>query len=124
MRKQKVDIDKILTDYRESQKAFNETEQRRNRTFATTDEIVFRAAVSDVPSKACYKALAGLHEAFANVAATVQDISAQQTAARELEGKIAELAERDLDGATERIAADLKTLKDENEALAAGRAPG
>ena len=51
-----VDIGKILGDVKELQKEINAASETLRRSFATTDELIFRAAVKDPPSKKCYQA--------------------------------------------------------------------
>ncbi|KAL1503226.1 hypothetical protein AB1Y20_011282 [Prymnesium parvum] len=119
LRKQKVDIEKILTDVRESQKEVNSASETLSRSFAAADEIIYRAAVHEEASKQCYKGLAKLHETFGLLGESVQEIGNVRNAIRDLQTKTDELALRNTAEAIERMGADLKELKEQNAKLSA-----
>ena len=128
VRKQRAGIEEILADIRESQKEVNTLSERLQRSFSAADEIIFREASTaantkaGATSKACYKSLARMHEAFGNLVEHVQTIANSATATGELQGKIAELEARNTNEAIERVNADLKVMKAENSKLVAGGA--
>jgi hypothetical protein len=128
VRKQRAGIEEILADIRESQKEVNTHSERLQRSFSAADEIIFREASTaantkaGATSKACYKSLARMHEAFGNLVEHVQTIANSAAATGELQGKIAELEARNTNEAIERVNADLKVMKAENSKLVAGGA--
>jgi len=117
VRKQKMEIEKILADVRQLQKEINSASETLQRSFATTDEIIFRSAVKDAASKQCYKALAAMHEAFGRLVDSVHQMGACANASRDLQGQIDELNTRNVSGAIERISSDLKQVLDANAKL-------
>jgi DNA repair exonuclease SbcCD ATPase subunit len=78
LRKQKEEIRKILADIRDSQKDVNALQETLQRSFSAADEVIFRDAVKSAASKQCYKALARMHEAFANLVEHAQVASLLQ----------------------------------------------
>uniref|UniRef100_A0A8C7GIN3 Coiled-coil domain-containing protein 22 n=1 Tax=Oncorhynchus kisutch TaxID=8019 RepID=A0A8C7GIN3_ONCKI len=75
IRKQKEEITKILSDTKELQKEINSLTGKLDRTFAVTDELVFKDAKKDESVRKSYKYLAALHE----VRACWQNISFLET---------------------------------------------
>ena len=67
-------IDSILADIRESQKEVNGLSQTLQRSFSAADEVIFRDVerTKSNAAKQCYKSLARMHEAFANLVEHVQ----------------------------------------------------
>ena len=115
-----VEIDKILRDVREIQKDYNAATETLGRSFAAADEAVYRATSTDPHAKACYKALAALHEGFGTLVSRVAEIGSHSSTCRELQIKIGDLASRDLDGMLERIGSDLQALRADNDQKEAG----
>uniref|UniRef100_A0A3B4CLN5 Coiled-coil domain-containing protein 22 n=1 Tax=Pygocentrus nattereri TaxID=42514 RepID=A0A3B4CLN5_PYGNA len=62
IKKQKEEITKILSDTKELQKEINGLTGKLDRTFAVTDELVFKDAKKDESVRKSYKYLAALHE--------------------------------------------------------------
>jgi hypothetical protein len=119
VRRQTVEIEKILRDIRAMQKEINAASQTLQRAFATTDELIFRSATKDDASKRCYKGLAYMHDAFGQLVSSSQEIGAVAISERQLRGKVDELASRNTAQAVEKISADLKQLRAQNDALTA-----
>ena len=122
LRKQKLGIEKILADIRESQKEVNGLSETVQRSFAATDEIVFRDAVKSAASKQCYKAVAAMHDAFGRLVEHVQEISNANAEEGDLQGRVAELGARNTSEAIERVKADLEVMKKENATLEEAKA--
>ena len=126
VRKQRSSIESILADIRESQKEVNALSEKLARSFGAVDEVIFREASTAASgskaaasAKACYKSLAGMHEAFANLVEHVQTIANSAGITAELQKKIAELQARNTAEAIDRVTADLKVMKAENASLTA-----
>ena len=119
VRRQTVEIEKILRDIRALQKEINAASETLQRAFATTDELIFRSATKDDASKRCYKGLAYMHDAFGQLVSSSQEIGAVAISERQLRGKADELASRNTAQAVEKISTDLKQLRAQNDTLAA-----
>jgi len=122
LRKQKGAIETILADIRESQKEVNALSETVQRSFAATDEIVFRDAVKSAASKQCYKAVAAMHDAFGRLVEHVQEIANCTAEETDLQAKVAELGARNTAEAIERVKADLEVMKVENAKLEQAKA--
>jgi len=110
VRKQKVEIDKILGHVKALQKEFNASSVTLGRSFATADEIIFREAVRDAAAKQVYKGLAAIHEAFGQLGDMAQEIANGTNASRELQSRIDELAAREYGDAIDRLSKDLVAI--------------
>eukprot|EP00002_Diphylleia_rotans_P016504 TRINITY_DN3211_c0_g1_i1.p1 TRINITY_DN3211_c0_g1~~TRINITY_DN3211_c0_g1_i1.p1 ORF type:complete len:646 (-),score=173.01 TRINITY_DN3211_c0_g1_i1:274-2211(-) len=117
VRKQKVDIDKILLDTRGLQKEINTVSETLGRTFVATDELVFKEAKKDPSVKPVYKLVISLHEEFDQVINTIREIGSISNQSRDLESQIEQLTSRNTALNMERIMEDLKAVREENEQL-------
>jgi len=114
VKKQKVDIDKILIDTRSLRKEINTVTETLNRTFALTDELVFQDAKKDPIAKQSYKYLVEMNEKFQKLTATIEETGATRNNILNLETRIEQISSRTSSLNVDRIAADLKEMKDEN----------
>ena len=119
LRKQQIEIERILAEIRGAQKEVNSLSETLDRSFAAADEAIFRDAVKNAASKKCYKALAAMHAAFGSLVEHVQQIANASNARVDVEAKVGELGAKNTAEAIERISADLKALKAENAKLTA-----
>ncbi|XP_070963975.1 coiled-coil domain-containing protein 22-like isoform X2 [Oncorhynchus clarkii lewisi] len=94
IRKQKEEITKILSDTKDLQKEINNLTGKLDRTFAVTDELVFKDAKKDESVRKSYKYLAALHE--------IETENGKKTVSN-----------------LEKILEDYKAIRQENSALAA-----
>ncbi|CAM5123645.1 unnamed protein product [Natator depressus] len=117
IRKQKEEITKILSDTRALQKEINGLMGKLDRTFAVTDELVFKDAKRDESVRKAYKYLAALHENCSQLIQTIEDAGAIQREIRDLEEQIESEGAKKTLANLERILSDYRALRQENAAL-------
>uniref|UniRef100_A0A8C1SZR7 Coiled-coil domain-containing protein 22 n=1 Tax=Cyprinus carpio TaxID=7962 RepID=A0A8C1SZR7_CYPCA len=119
IKKQKEEITKILSDTKELQKEINSLTGKLDRTFAVTDELVFKDAKKDESVRKSYKYLAALHENCTQLIQTIEDTGTIMREIRDLEEQIeTENGKRTVSN-LEKILEDYKAIRQENSALAA-----
>ncbi|KAA0714072.1 Coiled-coil domain-containing protein 22 [Triplophysa tibetana] len=119
IKKQKEEITKILSDTKELQKEINGLTGKLDRTFAVTDELVFKDAKKDESVRKSYKYLAALHENCTQLIQTIEDTGTIMREIRDLEEQIeTENGKRTVSN-LEKILEDYKAIRQENSALAA-----
>nr|XP_044996034.1 coiled-coil domain-containing protein 22 isoform X2 [Jaculus jaculus] len=117
IRKQKEEITKILSDTKELQKEINSLSGKLDRTFAVTDELVFKDAKKDDAVRKAYKYLAALHENCSQLIQTIEDTGTIMREVRDLEEQIeTEMGKKTLSN-LEKICEDYRALRQENAGL-------
>lgn len=119
IKKQKEEITKILSDTKELQKEINSLTGKLDRTFAVTDELVFKDAKKDESVRKSYKYLAALHENCSQLIQTIEDTGTILREIRDLEEQIETENGSKTAANLERILEDYKAIRQENSALAA-----
>ncbi|KAM9828591.1 coiled-coil domain-containing protein 22 [Syngnathus typhle] len=119
IKKQKEEITKILSDTKELQKEINSLTGKLDRTFAVTDELVFKDAKKDESVRKSYKYLAALHENCNQLIQTIEDTGTILREIRDLEEQIDTENTNKLVANLEKILEDYKAIRKENSALAA-----
>lgn len=119
IRKQKEDIIKILSDTKELQKEINNLTGKLDRTFAVTDELIFKDAKKDESVRKSYKHLAALHENCNQLIQTIEDTGSILREIRDLEEQIESENGNKTVANLERILEDYKAIRQENSMLAA-----
>ncbi|KAE8293737.1 Coiled-coil domain-containing protein 22 [Larimichthys crocea] len=119
IKKQKEEIKKILSDTKELQKEINNLTGKLDRTFAVTDELVFKDAKKDESVRKSYKYLAALHENCNQLIQTIEDTGTILREIRDLEEQIETENGNKTVANLERIMDDYKAIRQENSALAA-----
>lgn len=119
IKKQKEEITKILSDTKELQKEINNLTGKLDRTFAVTDELVFKDAKKDESVRKSYKYLAALHENCNQLIQTIEDTGTILREIRDLEEQIETETGNKTVANLERILDDYKAIRQENSALAA-----
>ncbi|XP_059188978.1 coiled-coil domain-containing protein 22 isoform X2 [Centropristis striata] len=119
IKKQKEEITKILSDTKELQKEINSLTGKLDRTFAVTDELVFKDAKKDESVRKSYKYLAALHENCSQLIQTIEDTGTILREIRDLEEQIETENGSKTVANLERILDDYKAIRQENSALAA-----
>lgn len=117
IRKQKEEIGKILAATRALQKEINGLAGKLDRTFAVTDELVFKDAKRDESVRKAYKYLAALHENCSQLIQTIEEAGAIQREIRDLEEQIESEGAKKTPANLERILSDFRALRQENAAL-------
>ncbi|CAL8369227.1 unnamed protein product [Lota lota] len=118
IKKQKEEITKILSDTKELQKEINNLTGKLDRTFAVTDELVFKDAKKDESVRKSYKYLAALHENCNQLIQTIEDTGTILREIRDLEEQIETESGNKTVANLERILEDNKAIRAENLALA------
>ncbi|XP_038577531.1 coiled-coil domain-containing protein 22-like isoform X1 [Micropterus salmoides] len=119
IKKQKEEITKILSDTKELQKEINNLTGKLDRTFAVTDELVFKDAKKDESVRKSYKYLAALHENCNQLIQTIEDTGTILREIRDLEEQIETENGNKTVANLERILEDYRAIRQENSALAA-----
>ncbi|GAV03788.1 hypothetical protein RvY_14168 [Ramazzottius varieornatus] len=121
IKKQKVDIDKIIRDTRVIQKEINTLSGRLERAFTEIEELMFRDAKSDELARKAYKCVAIFHEKCAGLIRTVESTGVLVRESKDLEDEAASLMNRKVEEKLQNVLRDLKAVKDENASLEATR---
>ncbi|XP_051823909.1 coiled-coil domain-containing protein 22 isoform X1 [Antechinus flavipes] len=117
IRKQKEEITKILSDTKLLQKEINALTGKLDRTFAVTDELVFKDAKKDDSVRKAYKYLAALHENCSQLIQTIEDTGTILREVRDLEEQIeTETGKKTLSN-LEKILEDYRAVRQENAGL-------
>lgn len=119
IKKQKEEIFKILSDTKDLQKEINNLTGKLDRTFAVTDELIFKDAKKDESVRKSYKHLAALHENCNQLIQTIEDTGSILREIRDLEEQIESENGNKTVSNLERILDDYKSIRQENAALAA-----
>jgi len=109
-------INSHLTETREVQRNINSSNQKLGRTYAVTDELVFRDAKSDEKIKAAYKHMASMHQTFEQVMGVLEESQRTEHEKFLLEKNISTVQSMKYD--LPKVQRDLKQVKAENKALA------
>ncbi|XP_004872061.1 coiled-coil domain-containing protein 22 isoform X2 [Heterocephalus glaber] len=116
-RKEEVYKQLILSDTKELQKEINSLSGKLDRTFAVTDELVFKDAKKDDAVRKAYKYLAALHENCSQLIQTIEDTGTIMREVRDLEEQIEmEMSKKTLSN-LEKICEDYRALRQENAGL-------
>eukprot|EP01102_Stenamoeba_stenopodia_P019711 TRINITY_DN7505_c0_g2_i2.p1 TRINITY_DN7505_c0_g2~~TRINITY_DN7505_c0_g2_i2.p1 ORF type:complete len:331 (-),score=122.70 TRINITY_DN7505_c0_g2_i2:254-1246(-) len=120
VKKQTVDIDKILIDTRSLKKEISAVyDTLHNRSFPATSELVYKDALKDPVAKQAYKDLVAMHEKFQALASKVEEAGSTKNAVLNLEVKIEQMIQRTESLDVSRINEDLQRVKLENQELVA-----
>jgi chromosome segregation ATPase len=118
VKKQKLDIDKILIDTRNLQKEINTVSDTLGRVFAVVDELVFADANNkDTTAIQAYKHIAGIDKNFKKLVSLIEDTGQARNNVLNLDAKIEQIQLRTNSLNTERLEKDLAEVKEENQAL-------
>ncbi|KAG9340317.1 hypothetical protein JZ751_021764 [Albula glossodonta] len=108
----------ILSDTKDLQKEINGLTGKLDRTFAVTDELVFKDAKKDESVRKSYKYLAALHENCTQLIQTIEDTGTIMREIRDLEEQIETENGKKTVSNLEKILEDYKAIRQENSALA------
>lgn len=126
VKKQKVDIAKILGDTRTLQKEINSIRDTLGRSFAVTDELIYQDAKKDTakggkqdPVKTeIYRQLIAMNEEFEKLVTTIEETGQMRTDILSMESKIDHLQARSSSFNMERVEEDIRQVREANESLA------
>jgi len=117
VKKQKVEINKILLDTRNVQKEINSITDKLNRTFAEVEEMIFQDAKKDPIGSETYKLTAGLHETFSTLTDTITKTGQASNSGLLLADKIDKVNSRVTTLNMKQIEEDLTQVREENAKL-------
>lgn len=117
IKKQKVEIDKVLVDTRSVQKELNQLSGKLDRQFTVTDELIFRDAKRDESVKKAYRYLAALHENCELLVKTVEETGVIMREIRDLEDQIDNESKKKVLANLEKITQDYQQMKKENDSM-------
>jgi hypothetical protein len=120
IKKQKVEIDKIIGDIRQVQKDINSVGERLKRTETIADERMFKAASAankDDAHVKSYKLLAEMRQTFEQLVEAVTQAGKADASIRDLEAKNEQLTQRLSSNNIEQIEKDLAQVKEDNHKL-------
>jgi len=127
VKKQKLDIAKILEDTRQLQKEINSVRDTLGRSYGVADETIFqdakresaKGAKADPTRKEAYRLLISLNESFEKLVAAIEETGQTRAAILNLESKIDMVQARNTSVNMGRIVEDLRQVRDANAALQA-----
>jgi TolA-binding protein len=119
VKKQKVDIDKILRDTRDLQQEVNTISGTLDRSFAVAQELVFQYADStkDTLSKEAYRLVVGIHQDFGALAVSVHERGQVRNKILQTEERIETMGKRIEALRLEQVQSDLEKMETANRAL-------
>lgn len=126
VKKQKVDIAKILGDTRTLQKEINSIRDTLGRSFTVADELIYqdakkeaaKGAKQDTVKKDVYKQLIAMNEEFEKLVLTIEETGQMRTDILAMESKIDHLQARSSSFNMERVEEDIRQVREANESLA------
>ena len=119
IKRQKKQIDTILSDTRVVQKEINTLNGKIERVFIETDEIIFRDAKNNELCKQAYKLLANLQSEFNALVRALDDIGSMNRELRDLEDMLLREKDKNVAAQIVKVEHDLATVVGENKRLAA-----
>jgi len=119
VKKQKIEISKILLDTKNVQKEMNAITEKLNRTFTEVEELIFQDAKKDPVGADTYKLTVGLNEIFTSLTDTISKTGQASNAGLLLTDKIDKVNSRVTSLNMEQIEEDLKQVREENAKLIA-----
>lgn len=115
--KQKSQIEKTLIETKSIQKDINQLTGKLERVFNETDEIVFKDAKKDDPSKKAYKLFISINENYEKLIKTVEETSVIMRELCDLEDQVNSEQQNNFVNNMDSIVNDYKQIKEENEQL-------
>merc|ERR1712063_60685 len=121
VKKQKVDINKILLDTRNLQKEINTNIEVLGRTFTVANEVIYQDAKNEKKgenaSKRAFKSLVSIRDKYKELADKVSELGSISNQVLDLSDKLSHATQRAGDLDVERVQSDLDQVKNENRAL-------
>lgn len=124
VKKQKVDMNKVLEETRQLQKEINSVSETLDRSFAVAEEMIYQDAKKEnkeskgaTMRKQAYKHLVAINENFKKYVKTIEEMGATANSILNLEAKIEQVQSRTSSLNMERVEADLKQIRTDNARL-------
>ncbi|CAH0560840.1 unnamed protein product [Brassicogethes aeneus] len=120
IKKQNVEIQKVLKDTREVQKEINTLSGQVERSFTLSDELIFQDAKEDETARKAYKLLAALRDECSGILKAVEDLGLSERESRNLQEQVETEKVKDIGKKLERVNQDLEQMKKETNILLKG----
>lgn len=117
--KQTQEINKILTLNRTLTNEIATTSDKLSRTFREVEELIYKDAQTNESSKKVYKSLLTMRETFEKIISSIQDAGVATNQIRDMEQDMERIKSRQDTANMERVANDLKMIKEENQKVLA-----
>eukprot|EP01133_Synstelium_polycarpum_P003885 gene3885-4493_t len=117
IKKQKVDIDRILLDTRTLQREINSVTDTAVRSFDAVKDMLYADAKKDATAKLAIKSFAVIDEKFQALLLAIDETGTYQNNVFSLTSKIDHISGKTNTLNTDRLLNDLKNVKNENQAL-------
>ncbi|KAM9955729.1 hypothetical protein ACTFIW_001932 [Dictyostelium discoideum] len=117
IKKQKVDIDKVLLDTKNLQKEINTITDTAVRTFELVKDLLYNDAKKDQTAKQAIKSFAIIDDKFQKLFKTIDETGNFQNNILNLNSKIEHVSQKTNTLNSDRVVQDLKNIKSENQSL-------
>uniref|UniRef100_A0A915L3V7 Coiled-coil domain-containing protein 22 homolog n=1 Tax=Romanomermis culicivorax TaxID=13658 RepID=A0A915L3V7_ROMCU len=117
VKKQREEIDKVLSDVNVRQKEINSLSGKLERSFQATDQLMFEDAKKDDCIKRAYRTFVNIHELCAEISADIESTGQILREIRDLEDQIDLEKQNEMDKKLENLVSDLCEIRNENETL-------
>ncbi|KAN0000799.1 hypothetical protein ACTFIZ_001237 [Dictyostelium cf. discoideum] len=117
IKKQKVDIDKVLLDTKNLQKEINTITDTAVRTFELVKDLLYNDAKKDQTAKQAIKSFAIIDDKFQKLFKTIDETGNFQNNILNLNSKIEHVSQKTNTLNSDRVVQDLKNIKSENQTL-------
>jgi len=117
VKKQRIEISKILIDMRNVQKEINMISEKLNRTFAVVEEMIYQDAKKDPTGAPTYKLTVQLNKVFTELTDIISKTGQAANTSLVLTDKIDKLQTRTTALNMQQIEEDLKQVREENAKL-------
>jgi hypothetical protein len=114
VKKQIIEINKVLVDTKSLQKEINSVTETLNRSFAVTEELVFADAKKHPEIATVYKKLASMNDAFNGLVDTSEKVASTRNDILSMEEKITKIQARTATLNLDTMLADLASVRAEN----------
>jgi len=120
VKKQKVDIEKILIDIKSLKKEISGIYDTLNRSFASTSNLIWKDALNKDPTaKQAFKDLAAMHEKVNSLAEKVEETGSAKNSILNLNEKMEQITMKTESLDLKQLLEDSQRVKTENQALVA-----
>lgn len=114
VKKQIIEINKVLVDTKSLQKEINSVTETLNRSFAVTEELVFADAKKHPEIATVYKKLASMNDAFNGLVDSAEKVASTKNEILSLDEKVTKIQGRSANLNLDTMLADLASVRAEN----------
>lgn len=114
VKKQIIEINKVLVDTKSLQKEINSVTETLNRSFAVTEELVFADAKKHPEIATVYKKLASMNDAFNGLVDSAEKVASTKNEILSLDEKVTKIQSRSANLNLDTMLTDLASVRAEN----------